>query len=502
MATSPLYERDNTAGDPSWVMKSPFLKPLHPIELIIILNRSIHKAILAFNLYCEIRKMPQTTFVHTPLDINAEHIRLIRSKSRRCANLKFSLQPYTPANCPTYKAVSYTWEPRYPTRTILLNGKSMEIGDNLWQFLKMVENDYESYYWIDQICIDQANAEERNHQVRQMDEIFHGASQVVIWLGVGSESSDRAMDFIQATRKARISSHTWDAQMHWTEGFDTDDPPAIGLRGLFSRRYWSRLWVVQEIMVARHPMVLCGKKDATWEALEAFQDWTRINRKTTFNHFYTTRYMLPKHANLIIENKRQWGCGHNWTSAYRSLHHITSTYADFECQLLVDKVFGVLGLVAETDRIDADYEEEEWHVICRVLVAMFAKESIQVFTLVETGHFWCNQLHCVGIFDHLLGWVVDLIGKILSYEPGPEVVEPWPLASANDISVLPNLDRPHKMLRLKYDNLEMLTQRYWGYLDLPMWHDQMKKKGDMISDEQPDMQRPRRGKFRKRRQRS
>jgi hypothetical protein len=47
--------------------------------------------------------------------------------------------------------------------------------------------------WIDAICIDQNNPQERNHQVRQIKWIFHNAHRVLVWLGFAGDDSDVGM---------------------------------------------------------------------------------------------------------------------------------------------------------------------------------------------------------------------------------------------------------------------------------------------------------------------
>lgn len=59
----------------------------------------------------------------------------------------------------------------YVTKTLL----------NALQYLRLPGD--ERYLWIDQICIDQNDTEERGSQVRLMRYIYSEASRVVAWLG-------------------------------------------------------------------------------------------------------------------------------------------------------------------------------------------------------------------------------------------------------------------------------------------------------------------------------
>ncbi|KAF1973936.1 hypothetical protein BU23DRAFT_442266, partial [Bimuria novae-zelandiae CBS 107.79] len=104
--------------------------------------------------------------------------------------------------------------------------------------------------WIDQLCIDQKNTEEHSHQVGVMHEIFHRARDMVIWLGPDGDGSRIAMDFIRTVDLADDNKH---AEKAWaTQAQVSVQVEALrALKALFQRRYWNRLWVIQEIMYAR-----------------------------------------------------------------------------------------------------------------------------------------------------------------------------------------------------------------------------------------------------------
>ena len=58
-------------------------------------------------------------------------------------------------------------------------------------------------YWIDALCISQADMEERNHQVKRMVEIYGQARAVVAWLGDSSEACDSAIDSLYDAARNR-----------------------------------------------------------------------------------------------------------------------------------------------------------------------------------------------------------------------------------------------------------------------------------------------------------
>jgi len=60
------------------------------------------------------------------------------------------------------------------------HGKSFAIRKNFFQFLLARTADLRTLFWIDQICIDQLNIHEQNHQVSFMGMIYSHASEVII----------------------------------------------------------------------------------------------------------------------------------------------------------------------------------------------------------------------------------------------------------------------------------------------------------------------------------
>lgn len=134
--------------------------------------------------------------------------------------------------------------------------------------------------WIDAICIDQGNLEERSHQVAMMGSIYQIAYKTVVWLGPEEENSHRAMKSLEYLgKRVRNSRSTGKLKRHPdapprkpNEGILESESEAVrcsvnDLRAVISlleRAWFTRLWVHQEIALSTRAEFLCGTTTMDW----------------------------------------------------------------------------------------------------------------------------------------------------------------------------------------------------------------------------------------------
>ncbi|KAI0886291.1 HET-domain-containing protein [Annulohypoxylon maeteangense] len=162
---------------------------------------------------------------------------------------------YTPRS---YDALSYTWGDLQKTNEIAVDGQALGITRNLYMALVKLRSPTESRcLWIDAICIDQGNVQERNHQVQMMKRIFSTASSVIVWLG---DSDGNVRDTLEMILKCS-----------WSRGkknlFNYPKEALQGLEELFKRTWWKRIWIIQEVVAARELVVLLGDTIFPWMML-------------------------------------------------------------------------------------------------------------------------------------------------------------------------------------------------------------------------------------------
>jgi Heterokaryon incompatibility protein (HET) len=83
-----------------------------------------------------------------------------------------------------YEALSYTWVDELATQPIYIDEKLALVGPNLREAIEFLRDKHnERVLWIDAICINQADVQEKNKQLSIMPYIYTRAQTVVVWLG-------------------------------------------------------------------------------------------------------------------------------------------------------------------------------------------------------------------------------------------------------------------------------------------------------------------------------
>ncbi|KAF2237705.1 HET-domain-containing protein [Viridothelium virens] len=164
----------------------------------------------------------------------------------------------------SYDALSYTWGDDWPKGQekhikILVQSEVyiIRIRKNLFHALQQLRDESKSIYlWVDALCINQENGDEKSQQIQRMYLIYNKADQVRVWLGEEDNKSSEAIKFVTKCLnlddfdrlvQATPTSGSWDA-----------------LSTLMRRPWFNRRWIIQEISLARDATLHCGKETLPW----------------------------------------------------------------------------------------------------------------------------------------------------------------------------------------------------------------------------------------------
>ena len=326
-----------------------------------------------------------------------QHIRIMTIKPQLGKNddeepVRIHLEQFAVSKCPQYQALSYTWgQPQRSDRVLVDDRFYISVTPNLLRALVQLRRKRSVTIWIDAICINQEDIDERSAQVRLMAPIYYGAREVVVWIdpGAPSESGDDA---------------PWVIVQRPEEGESRIvEPPPYALK-LFKQSWFTRIWVLQEIVYAQRVTIHFGKREIEWDKAV---EWVRDFQGRS-----------PDPRNTSIEFPVEFGMAmtaimQNWRMSLRPngmvnipLSECIESSQYCESTDPKDKIFALLSIardVSEHFEIDYNWSEAE---ICRRLTQ---------HTVVQSNRL--DILRCIGARrtlrdTHLLpSWVPSLFGE-------------------------------------------------------------------------------------------
>ena len=226
-------------------------------------------------------------------------------------------------------------------------------------FLKIARRKYhDRLFWIDAICIDQHNNAQKASQVRRMDEIYANAEDVFIWLGKYCELN-RHVDRNLATQfqDLKALSKIKDEDGNEVDNFLRKTFNKVNLR-FFNMSYWSRAWIIQEIILSKRRTIFYGLESVEWDTLQdLWQSEVALQgievpenvRFSKISKFFVRKEFGPQH----------------WE--YPPLRVLFQDYGDVECLEFHDRVYALLALSSERSFFPVDYDVSRTGLFLRTL---------------------------------------------------------------------------------------------------------------------------------------
>jgi Heterokaryon incompatibility protein (HET) len=331
----------------------------------------------------------QPHFIYEPLVNLEDGFRLFRFVSTTCKtdNITCELSEHCLSEPPTYQALSYEWSSPKKQAWIRVNGRRFRVRRNLLIFLKKVRASVPLGSWIfaDAICIDQSDLRERNTQVLLMGRIYSSARSVLAWIGPAADQSEKLYQL--HNQSSSLKKWTIDETLNWI--FQTPDPAIVtrALIALENRSYWNRMWIVQEVLLARDITIFCGSWAISWYEFERMLRLSALISKLQDGLVWEPTIHVgpvqdPKWAHNIasevIQEKQQ--CRLRSFVAHRRITtgstlglpitEMVDLYGQSSCADVRDRIYGLLGVVKSSylgPRLVPDYSKSELNLFFDVL---------------------------------------------------------------------------------------------------------------------------------------
>jgi hypothetical protein len=184
-----------------------------------------------------------SSYIYSLLSPEGDNIRLLRllpNKDKaaplQCELCNYSLQKLGPQTH-LYEALSYVWGNQDKTRPIHVDGVTFPVTVNLYAALSRLRDySFERIIWVDAVCINQENLEERKQQVQLMAKIYSKAHRVIVWLGKGAVDTEGALEDICLAANEELTERS------------KKEINQQAILNLLQRPWFQRTWVRQQTL--------------------------------------------------------------------------------------------------------------------------------------------------------------------------------------------------------------------------------------------------------------
>jgi hypothetical protein len=344
-------------------------------------------------------------YSYTPL--NGNEIRLFKVTARDDDAVMGQLETFSFTDTsafpspPPFTALSYTWGAPTYAYDIPVDGLKLPILDSVNTFVRHELPKHEStWWWIDSICINQKDDEEKGSQIGLMGQIFRSAQLTYVWLGEEADDSTDAIAFLDWMSGLRIE-YGGDLPDKTIEELQMDNGPHsrdwTAVKHLFRRPWWTRAWTLQEFVVSQQVWFHCGHASICGDDLQLALDtiydcgvyfnttaqWNRFRMLQWYTRGIETDTTTPVRLSLVA------------TLAYVGDHRATDPR---------DRIYSLSDIVNDIELAGVpDYSQPVELLYTRVVTAFVEKyRNLDIICFVTTFHQSDNNQ-----YNSLPSWVPD-----------------------------------------------------------------------------------------------
>jgi hypothetical protein len=338
--------------------------------------------------------------IYHPLNKHRNEFRvaLIEPSSDTTALITVNLDIASPSNYHPFDALSYCWAGLKGMEEIMLCGRKTSVTANLYEALRQLRSTTSTVrLWIDSICINQNDREERSSQVAMMDQLYRNATVVRAWLGPSTPQTEQGFSFLQHILRSAVPDLSLN---HIPEPFnETSDFLALG--DIFRNPYWQRRWITQEVYLSQMLSIHCGsfqigpfENHKEGEGLPRIRAYTNNCRTIANKNFGTDKQSrVVFQETLAIQTVLLAFLG---VSSLISVNHLMQFFS-YKASVDHDYVYGLLGFLPADIGITPDYSLDAKEV--------FADWAFRFMRYYDT----VNPMYLAGHFpSDMPSWVPDL----------------------------------------------------------------------------------------------
>ncbi|KAI0479752.1 HET-domain-containing protein [Xylaria cf. heliscus] len=345
------------------------------------------------------------------------------------------------------EALSYVWGMDTSRESILVDQKPFSVRRNLYEILGHLRRaDATRTIWVDAICINQSDAEEKAYQVRLMRDIYSNAKDTIIWLG--DYQTTEISDVVNSPAEARASlpvgfggitldQYDLCAILEEYQKYPKDklwDEKQWAIYVMLNRcvlhiqnhEWWERIWTVQEATLpSKSPIVffrgrsfsfdniitaerlLLEHREQTIKSRDNFDNWRNVLGHDTLLAIASMSRFRKLGTRVPLICRLRPGLENSPTPGVKSLAHILEVTDTYRASVPQDKIFALESLLPRClgRLINVDYGDDRMTVFRRI-TARYYNKTTELF-LVNFYKFLFESPSLPGETPGCPSWVLD-----------------------------------------------------------------------------------------------
>ncbi|CAH0055873.1 unnamed protein product [Clonostachys solani] len=255
-----------------------------------------------------------------------------------------------------YEAISYQWgSPKVSKLPISISGKEVFISTTLTNILMGLRlRDRVRIVWADALCINQGDHAERQQQVGLMRRVYSQASRVVICLGAHKSLAKESFSAVEKLTSIWLRfQNSPSATLEKSQGIlDKRYRSNVGhvtmrnVLQIFQDPYWTRLWVVQEVVSSRLAVVHWGGEEISWTVVGLAAVLIR-NQESLWQRFTSSEASEAAVFGLLNAYLMYRLPSANFRGSSMSFLDVLRLTRRFNVTVLLDRIYAVLGLPSQ-----------------------------------------------------------------------------------------------------------------------------------------------------------
>ncbi|KAK1751248.1 heterokaryon incompatibility protein-domain-containing protein [Echria macrotheca] len=320
-------------------------------------------------------------------------VRLLKIEPRlfrlRCSLVEHHLDAKDAA---PFDAISYRWgASSEKTKVLDFGGKILPIPASAHEIIWNRASLWRTrLMWIDAICIDQEDQNDKNQQVGLMRDIYNKADRTIVWLG---EAPDvvLAFNFLnEMLVQINLSKDNLELATMGLKRINDANPKWAALKRMLENPYWSRVWIVQEIVASRKVHIRYGGLWFDWDLFapivkELYTDSSSgLLQKLDLAEGMATPPFLAVHRIHSIESMRaDYQTGVRW-----ALAPVLINFAVSQSTLDKDHIFAFQGIssAVEDGALTPDYGKPALDIFREAVLYSLHRSRFMILSMAGMSH--------------------------------------------------------------------------------------------------------------------